>query len=136
MTPLILYRIASGLLLFFAAAHTFGLLRSKNLPPAAKIVRASMNKIRFKYLGRNSTWGGFYLGFGLLATVFLLLSSALAWALGDLVQFNPASFRFVAWAFFLSQAANCYLSWKYFFAPPGIIASLVVVCLGLAAWQL
>jgi hypothetical protein len=48
MNPLLLYRIAAGLLAFFAIGHTVGLLPPKNLVPEAKAARDSMVGVHSK----------------------------------------------------------------------------------------
>jgi hypothetical protein len=71
MKPTLLYRIASGLLILFAASHTVGLLTK---PPSleASAARDAMNNVHFRFMGTDCTYGRFYIGFGLMLTAYLL----------------------------------------------------------------
>jgi hypothetical protein len=131
MHTLLYYRIASGLLLFFAVTHTFGLLSRKKDPTMLATVE-SMKKT-FKYMGKTRDYYGFYLGFGLFATLFLAFSSVLAWQLGNLSVTQPDAAKALTWPLLAAQAVNTYLSFRYFFTPPGMTALLATVFLALAA---
>jgi hypothetical protein len=130
MHSLLFFQIASGLLLFFAVTHTFGLLSRKKNPKMKSVVKTM--KSRFKFMGKDCDYYGFYIGFGFLTTLFLLFSSVLAWQLGSLSQTQPDAARSLTWPFLIAQAGTCYLSFRYFFAPPGVTAALVTLSLLLA----
>ena len=134
MKPTVLYRIAAGLLVIFAVGHTDGLLAFKASSSEARGVREAMDSIHFQVMGANSSYGGFYIGFGLLLTAYLLFSAFLAWHLGGLARTTPQTVRTLAWSFFVVQVANLALSWMYFFLAPAAISALAAVCLGWAAW--
>jgi hypothetical protein len=87
-------------------------------------------------MGADSTWGGFYLGFGLFVTVYLLFAVMVARQMGNLSQSRPQEIQVLAWTFFACQVATAVLSWKYFFLPPTIFSILIAICVGLAAWKL
>lgn len=128
-------RAAAGLLLVFAITHTIGGLL---FPPSngltADAVLASMKSTHFDFNGSDCTYYGFHMGFGLIATVYKVLSAALAWILGgEQVLLNPAvreAQRPLAWVLLYSQAATAFLSWKYFFAGPGVFSTVIVLLLG------
>jgi hypothetical protein len=130
------YRIASYLLILFCAGHTWGgMLAQRSLGPQADAVFGSMKAVQFTFHGSVCTWYGFWLGFGLTVSVFLLFSAFAAWRL-DAVE--PASWPAVApiaVALAASHAANAILAWKYFFVGPGVLATAVTVLLGLGAWR-
>ena len=134
MKPTLLYRIASGLLVVFAASHTYGLLSFTASTPEARAVREAMNSVHFQIMGTNCSYGGFYIGFGLLFTAYLLFSAFLAWHLGDLARRNPETIGTLAWSLFTVQVVNVVLSWVYFFPAPVTVSALAAVCLGWAAW--
>jgi hypothetical protein len=134
MKPTLLYRIASGLLVVFAASHTSGLLTFNASTPEVRGVREAMDNVHFQFMGANCSFGGFYIGFGLLFTAYLLFSAFLAWHLGGLARKNPQAIGALGWSFFAVQAASLALSWTYFFIAPVAISALVAVCLGWAAW--
>lgn len=134
MNATLLYRIASALFILFAVSHTFGVLSKKQPSPEVAAVRASMESVHWRFMGSDITYGGIYIGFGLLATASLVLCAFLAWHLGSLARTNPHATVAMAWVFFGFSAANLALSWIYFFAGPIIASALITVCLGWAAW--
>lgn len=76
------FRAASVLLAIFCIMHTAGgMLAQKSLGPASDGVFEAMKRVHFEFNGADCTWYGFWFGFGLTATLFLLLSSVIAWEL-------------------------------------------------------
>jgi hypothetical protein len=118
--------------LFFASTHTYGLLSPKKDPKMLSVVKTMKN--RFKFMGRNCDYYGFYIGFGLLTTLFLVFSAVLAWQVGDLSVAQPQAARVLGWSLMISQAGTCYLSFRYFFAAPGIVSALATISLALAVF--
>jgi hypothetical protein len=134
MSATTLYRIAAVLLMLFAAGHTFGFLRFKPPTAESRAVRDAMNTVRFPIGSSSFTYGGFYVGFGLFVSAYLLFAAFLAWVLGGLVKAAPHAIQALAWGFFAVQVATLVLSWSYFAAPPALFAALIAVCVGYAAW--
>ncbi len=121
------HRIAAGLLFIFCVMHTAGgMLAQKSLGPASDVVFASMKAVHFDFNGADSTWYGFWFGFGLMASAFLLFSAVAAWQLDRL---PPV----VAWSLVAAQAFNAFISWRYFFAGPGAFATVVAALLAYSA---
>lgn len=133
MKATLLYRIASGLLIFFAVAHTIGLMKLPS--PQSAAVWAAMESVHFQAMGANSSYGGFYIGFGLTITAYLLFSAFLAWNLSVIARNNPQAVASLGWAFFLVQLAGFALACIYFFLAPIIVSGLIAICLGWAAWM-
>jgi hypothetical protein len=129
-----MYRIASVLLVLFALGHTLGFLRFKPPTAEAAAVRDGMMKVRFQAGGAESSYWGFYVGFGLFVTAYLLFSALLAWQLGSLAGTDPGAIAGIGWAFFGVQLATLVLSWIYFSAPPVVFSAVVAACVGWAAW--
>jgi hypothetical protein len=133
LTP---YRLAAYLLVLFCAGHTAGgMLAQQPISPEADAVFAMMKSVKFEFHGGQCSWYGFWLGFGLMVSAFLLLSAVIAWQLD---RVPPAAWKPVApiaWALFASHLVNVYLSWRYFFPGPGVFSTLIVVLLGVAAWR-
>lgn len=132
MTPKLLYRIAAVLLIFFAAGHTYGFLKFKPPSPAALAVRDAM-ATPFQVAGSTFSYQGFYVGFGLFVTVYLLFSAYLAWHLSWLATAAPASIGFLGWIFAAVQAASFVLSCIYFSIPPATFSGILTICLVWAA---
>jgi hypothetical protein len=129
LTP---YRIATYLLVLFFAGHTAGgMLGQKSLGPESDAVFSAMKSVHFTFNGADCTWYGFWFGFGLLSSVFLAFSALVAWQLDKVPAASWSAVSVIAWAFVVAQACNAILSWAYFFAGPGIFATLVTL-LGVA----
>src|SRR5258708_24886274 len=80
MKASLFYRIASVLLLLFAAGHTFG-FRQNNPEWGADAVLRLMKALHFNAQGFTRTYWDFFSAFGLFFSVFLLFASVLAWLL-------------------------------------------------------
>jgi hypothetical protein len=129
-----LYRIASVLLVLFAAGHTFGFLKFKAPTAEGVAVREAMAKVVFSVGGRTFSYERFYVGFGLFITVSLLFSAFLSWHLSALASRNPEAIGALGWVFFVVQIASLVLSWLFFFPITAVFSGLVALCLGWAAW--
>lgn len=121
------YRICSYLLVGFCVLHTFGLLSRVSYGPGVDAVRSLMDSAGFTIMGSRVTWGGMYLGFGLLFSVFLLFSAFLTWYMGGLTGKNAAAFLPVGWALLATFCLVAALSWAYFFTAPGVVSTLVAL---------
>jgi hypothetical protein len=131
-----LYRIAAVIFVLFSAGHTVGFLTF--VPPTAEgqSVYAAMNSVNLQLPHANGgvyTYGGFYRGFGLFASVYLLLAAYLSWHLGTLVRKLPAALGALPWVFFASQLGTFAITWSYFPAGPTTFAGMSTLCLGAAA---
>jgi len=135
MNATLLYRIAAGLLVLFAAGHTFGFLRFTPPDSEALGVREAMDRVHFTVRGADFSYGGFYTGFGLTISCYLLFTAFLAWHLGALARSHAEAIGALGWAFVVLQAAMIVLSWRYFSLAPAALAAIVTVCLALAAWS-
>lgn len=129
----ILYRVASVLLLLFAAGHTYGF--RQNVPEwGADAVLALMRSVHFNAQGFTRTYWDFFSAFGLFFSVFLLFSAVLAWLLARLPAETLARVRGIAWALAISFVAITALTWRYAFTTPLVFSTLITVCLLAAAW--
>ncbi len=128
------YRVASYLLLLFCVGHTAGgMFGRKSLGPAADAVFASMQSVHFAFNGGDCTWYGFWLGFGLTASLFLLLSAVAAFSLARVAPADWASVAPIAWALFAAHAVNAALAWAYFFPGAATLATVIAALLGIGA---
>lgn len=133
MTSSLFYRIAAVLILLFAVGHTVGFLQSDPSWGVDSLL-SSMKSIHVNIQGFSRSYWEFFVGFGLLVSVFLLFAAVLAWQLGGVAAEALARMRVIAWAFALCFAVITVLSWRYFFALPLVFSILITVCLSLAAW--
>ncbi len=134
MSATVLYRIASVLLILFTAGHTVGFLKFVPPTPEGIAVRDSLTRVHFQVRGRDYSYGGFYRGFGLFNSVYLLFSALLAWHLGTLAARDPHAIGAVGWAFCVVMVATLLLCWAYFNMVAVTFSAVLAVCLGWAAW--
>lgn len=130
----LLYRIASVILILFAAGHTFGFLTLR--PPSAegRAVYEAMQTVHFQIGGSVFSYGGFYTGFGISITANILFLALLTWRLGTLAATDPQAIGLLGWGLFALQVASFILSWMYFSIQPAMLSGLLALCLGWAAW--
>ena len=133
MKASLFYRIASVLLLLFAAGHTFG-FRQNNPEWGADAVLASMRSVHFDAQGFNRTYWDFFSAFGLFFSVFLLFAAVLAWLLAGLPAEILARAHSIAWALAMCFVAITVLSWRYAFTTPIVFSFVITVFLIAAAW--
>lgn len=129
-----LYRICAFVLLLFAAGHTFGFLTFEASTADGRAVFQSMTAVHFQVRGSSFSYGGFYTGFGLSITAYLLFFAFLSWQLGTLANTHPEVVGFLGWAFCGVQVASVALSWTYFSAAPAVFSGVLSLLLGWAAW--
>ena len=108
-----LYRIASILFVLFAIGHTVGFLKFIPPTPEGQAVMAAMNNVQLQP-GAAYTYGGFYRGFGLFATVYFVFAAFVAWHLGELARKYPAAVGSLPWIFFCLELVGFALTWKRF----------------------
>jgi hypothetical protein len=132
MKASVFYRVASVLLLLFAAGHTFG-FRQNNPEWRADVVLGVMRSVHFDAQGFSRTYWDFFSAFGLFFSVFLLFAAALAWLLGGLPAETLARVRSIAWSLAICFVAVTALSWRYAFTTPIVFSILITVCLIAAA---
>jgi len=93
-----------------------------------------MKKTHFDFNGSDCTFYGFHMGFGLMVSVYLVLSAVVAWILGDersaRDQAVKEAQRPIAWALMVSTVGTAILSWKYFFVAPVVVSTVIVLLLG------
>jgi hypothetical protein len=129
-----LYRAAAVLFVLFAAGHTFGFLSFR--PPTADglAVWDAMNRVHFQVGTASFSYGGFYIGFGLYVSLYMLFSAFLAWHLSGLARRAPEAIGALGWGFFVLQVAGLPLSVVYFSTGPAMFSAAAAVCLGWAAF--
>jgi hypothetical protein len=133
MKASLLYRMASILLLLFAAGHTLGFRQIDPKWGVDSLIQ-SMRSIHFNANGFDRTYWDFFVGFGLFVTVLMVFASIIAWQLGGLSAETLAAMRISAWGFVICFAVVAYLSWRYFFMLPVIFSIAIFLCLAVAAW--
>jgi hypothetical protein len=128
----IFYRIASVLLLLFAALHTFGFRQIDPTWGVDTLVN-SMRSIHFDILGSSRTYWDFFVGFGLFFSVFLIFTAVLAWQLASLPAPTLALMRGTRWLLVFCFAAVTIVSFRYAFIIPIVFSISILLCLAAAA---
>jgi hypothetical protein len=130
------YRVAVFVLLMFCTGHTIGgMLQQKSMGPEADTVFDSMKAVEFKFKGATCTWYGFWFGFGLTASIFLLLSATIAWQLDTVPPEQWHLTSIIAWGLVAAHLANTILTWAYFFTGAGLLSTGVTMLLAAGAWR-
>lgn len=135
MNATTLYRLAAGILVFFAAAHTYGFMGFIATTADGLAVEKAMSLVFFRVDGKLFSYRGLYLGFGLCVSVYLLFSAYLAWHLGNMAANNPRSIGLLGWIFCAMQAASLMLNWLYLFPATTVLSVGLTLCLAAAAWR-
>jgi hypothetical protein len=133
MRASVFYRIASVLLMLFAAGHTFG-FRQSNPAWGADAVLGLMRSVHFDALGFNRTYWDFFSGFGFIFSVFLVFSGVLAWQLSSLTPETLVRVRPIAWNLVVCFVVVTALTCRFAFTIPVIFSALITVSLIAAAW--
>ena len=129
----LLYRIASILILLFAAGHTFGFRQIDPNWGVDSLVQ-SMQSIHFNANGSDRTYWDFFVGLGLTVTALMVFASIVAWQFSNLRVETLAQMRIGAWGFVVCFGVVAYLTWRYVFLVPFIFSVSILLCLTAAAW--
>jgi len=134
VSPSLLYRVASVLLVLFGLGHQLGFRR---VDPRWGVDSAigALKATQFQVQGMTRTYWDFFSGFGFFVTVLLFFSAILAFQLAGLSKESLRNLSLVTWAFAVSFVVIALLTWRYFFIAPLIFSSLVALCLLMAAWS-
>jgi hypothetical protein len=124
-------RIASILSFVFAAGHSFGGAQSWSPVGETEVLRA-MRSFRFDAEGFSRTYWDFYVGFGLIISVYLIVQAIVLWQIAARSKTQPVLVRPIAIVFIAANLASALLSWAFLFATPAVFALLIAVSLGLA----
>ena len=126
-----IYRIASVLLVLYAAAHQFGFRQVDPTWNADATVMAM--KTTFQVQGQTRSYWDFFSAFGFFCTALLLFSAILAWQLGTLSAGALAELKPVRWAFAACFVGLTIITWLWVFPAPTVFSALVALTLVLAA---
>jgi hypothetical protein len=128
------FRISAVILLLFAVGHTFGFLTFKPPTEQGLSVREAMTNVHFQVGGKIYSYGGFYRGFGLSATVSMLFEGVVCWFLGGLARRNSRDATVLGLALLVQQIAGMVLSLRYFGVAPAIFSAVITVCVLTGTW--
>ena len=123
MSPSLLYRVASALLVLFGLAHQLGF---RQVDPRWGVDSAigALKATQFQVQGMTRTYWDFFSASGFFVTVFLFFSAILAFQLAGLSKETLRRLSLVTWAFALSFVVITLLTWRYVFIAPLVFSSL------------
>ncbi len=134
MKPSLPLRVASVLTLLFAAGHTMGGLSSWSPAGETEVLRA-MGSFHFDASGSSRTYLDFYLGFGFILSVYMLMQAVAFWQMASLAKTDASRVRPLIATFLLASVASAFLSWRYVFLIPVISFFVIAACLGVALFS-
>jgi hypothetical protein len=132
MRTVLFLRIASVLTLIHGALHTIGGVFGKVAPGPQQAAVTAMQVNQFQVMGVTRTFWDFYMGFGLVVSVFLTMEAIALWQLGSLAKMDAVRLRPVLATFLVGYLCTAVVSYRYFFVAPVITEMLIALCLGLA----
>jgi hypothetical protein len=124
-------RVASAATLVIFAGHSAGGLTSWS-PPGNTSVLEAMKSFHFEVNGFTRSYWHFYMGFGMVISVYLLAQTVLLWQLASVAKADPARTRPIIAVFFAAAVLSTVLAWVFFFIPPLVLNAVIAVFLGLA----
>jgi len=128
MTTTLLLRIASVISLLFTAGHSLGGLK-KWSPMGDNDVLKAMTAVRFNTMSVNRSYLDFFMGFGWLLSVVMLMQTVLLWQLASLANTNVAQVRPMILAFALATLAFGVIAWRFLFPMPALFSSALLIAL-------
>jgi hypothetical protein len=93
-----------------------------------------MEAVSFQVEGMHRSYWDFYFGFGLLVGAFLAAQSASLWCLAGIARREAPLVVPVVAAATGGVVVNAYLSYRYFFALPALLAVVIALLLVLSLW--
>jgi thiol:disulfide interchange protein len=91
-----------------------------------------MRGFQFDIMGSTrSTWD-FYRGYQFSTTVTFVLTVVLLWLLSNMSNSAPREAKPLVLALLIAQLCNVLIGWQFFFAGPGVVGSLIAICIALA----
>ena len=131
MTATLLLRLASAVSLLFTLGHTMGGLK-KWSPMGDNDVLKSMTAVHFDVMGAQRSYLDFFMGFGWLLSVTMLMQTVLLWQLASLVRTNPAGVRPMIAVIAVATLASVVIAWRFIFLIPTLFAIILFALLAAA----
>ena len=114
MRATIFLRIASVLTFVHAALHTIGGVFGGAAPGVQQAPVSVMKANEFPVMGVMRSYWDFYMGFGLVVSVFLTLEAVVFWQLGSLAKTDALRLRPVLATFLVGYLCAAVVSYRYY----------------------
>ena len=131
MKPSLLLRITSILALLLAVGHTSGGLSFWSPAGETEVLRA-MRSFHFDAAGVSRTYLDFYLGFGFVTGIYLLMQAVVFWQLASIAKTDAFRVRPLIGSFLLANVVSAFLAWRFIFWVPVVSFSVISAGLGFA----
>ena len=131
MKPYVVLRITSLISLILAVGHSLGGADSWSPAGETEVLKA-MRTFHFDTAGVSRSYLDFFLGFGFMLSVYILLQAVLLWQLATLAKTEAVRIRPLLISFLLASVVSAGISWKYIFAVPAVSFAVIAAGLGLA----
>ena len=127
MKAIVLYRIASVLLILVAAGNTYSLVLFWRVAKA-------MSPLLFPLGHTGITYFDVVVTLELFCSLGILLGAYLAWHLGSLARTIPRAIGALGWGLFAYSLVGVSISFTFLAGPPRLLAVGIAVCTGCASW--
>lgn len=132
MKPRMFLRIASVVSLLQGVGHMLGRPWTPSHDAQGAAVTEAMKSYHVHVMGFDRSYMDFYVGFGLILGVFIVVQAALLWQLAAFASTEPARTRPMVVAFLIANLTIAMLEGAFLFAAPLIASGIIALCLGLA----
>jgi hypothetical protein len=127
MNTKLILRITAGIAAFYGVGHSSGYPWTPALGPDQKPIVEAMQNHSFDVSSFDRTYWDFYVGFGVLVGVALIVFAVLIWQLAGYVRSNPDVVKPLLMTLIVLYVVNAVMGWIYFFSIPAVTSMLVVV---------
>lgn len=127
-------RVAAVVSLLFAIGHSLGGLEAWS-PGGENDALRMMKSFVVDPEGVRRTYYEFYLGFGWIISVYLVLQALVLWQVATLAKTNPRSVRSIVASFAIANVIGAVLSWWFIFAVPAIFYIVMAAGLSVAFYR-
>lgn len=124
----LLLRIASVISLLFTAGHTLGGLQ-KWSPMGENEVLKAMTAVHFETMGASRSYLDFFMGFGWILSVTMLMQTVLLWQMASLARTNAALVRPMVAVIALATLVSGLIAWRFIFPVPALFSAVLLVVL-------
>lgn len=136
MKPSIWLKIAASLQALGTIFHTLATSNPGSRGPAEVAVFEAMRGFRFEIMGATRSHWDFYHGYELSITVIFAMIAVLIWQLSSLSSSAPDRARPLLITILIAQVFLSIVSWAYFFAGPGVMSILIILCLAVGLFSM
>jgi hypothetical protein len=91
-----------------------------------------MRSFHFDVAGVSRSYLDFYLGFGFITGIYLLVQAVVFWQLASIAKTDALHVRPLIGSFLLANVVSAFLAWRFIFLLPVVSFTVIAACLGLA----